>query len=258
MWRESRMAVALRVARTSAPSLRTVGTALTTLAFIPLLEVALLVTVARSFDVPGAATVAYAGFVVSALGMVVGQVVGAVVRDRGIGVVEEALAVAPWSLTYWGGKLFLPAGIALLTSAMGCLVVWAVEPSHSARVLGVALLGVFMAVLVGCCVGLACCAVALTGRDPFMAANVLGALLPVTAGVIAPLSSYPGWLQPVSAVLPGTWLVQWLRDATSGQASAWPLVAEASIAIAWALGGVAGLYVAWSRMRSGKYSGEVL
>lgn len=257
-WKESPAAVALRVARVSAPAMRNTGTMLTTLALIPLLEVALLVTVARSLDVPGAATVAYAGFVVSALAMVVAQAVGAVVRDRGIGVVEETLAVSPWSAAYWGGKFLFPSATALLTSALGCVAVWAVEPAHSAGHLGRALLGIALAVVVGCCVGLACSAVAIAGRDPFLAANVLAALLPVTAGVIAPFSAYPGWLQPVSAVLPGTWLVYWLRESIAGNPSAWPLLAEGLIAVAWVAFGVVGLRVAWARMRSGNGSGEVL
>ncbi|WPF66542.1 ABC transporter permease [Corynebacterium sp. 22KM0430] len=234
--------------------MRSAGTMLTTLAFVPLLEVALLVTVARSFAVPEAATVAYAGFIVSALA----QVVGAVVRDRGIGVLEETLAVSPWSAVYWGGKLLFPAATALVTSALGCVVVWAVEPAHNADLLGMALLGILMAVLVGCCVGLGCSVAAVAGRDPFFAANVLTALLPVTAGVIAPLSAYPAWLQPVSAVLPGTWLVHWLRESGAGQFSGWPLLLEGLITAAWACGGVVGLRMAWGRMRSGSGSAEVL
>jgi len=69
-------------------------------------------------------------------------------------------------------------------------------------------------------------------RSAFMIGNVFEWPVWMICGLLIPVATLPGWLQPVSWALAPTWGMRALRDATLGHAGAW-----AAIGIGAALAG---------------------
>ena len=92
--------------------------------------------------------------------------------------------------------------------------------------------------------------------DPYTGSNFLSIILPVSAGVIVPVSTYTGWLAWLCSWVPGSRLVQAL-DTSGGIASgAAPdlfalLAADAALAVLYATVGLGLTLLAARRIRAG-------
>ena len=122
----------------------------------------------------------------------------------------------------------MTAGGTLLAQATGLLDVDAVRNGHDVDF--VYDVGVFSLIL----------------SDPYLVSNVLSGVLPLTAGVAAPLAAYPDWLRAISQLLPMSWTVDAMRTGGS------PLPGELWTTVPWVVLGFAGVVLARRRLRDGR------
>lgn len=247
------LSTALSLGMRSLPALTNKATAITTLVLVPVAEIAFLVAIAHTLGLGDGTRVAYAGLVVSALIVTVATAVGGAVRDRSSGVLEEVISRHPFSWQWWVARTVPGVVIAVCTSVLGCIGVWAIEPWHSGELLARAIAAVTTATACGAGFGVLCCALSMGFSEPYALSNILSALLPVTAGVVAPVSAYPSWLAPVVWCLPGTHAVEFMRGGR-----VWHLGVELGMGAAAALAGMLMVWVAARRVYAGAVSRSVI
>lgn len=206
----------LRIARVSTPELTNASTALTSLVAVPLLEVLLIVAVSASLGGDDLVRTAYAAIILAYGLSIVTGTVGQVTRDRQIGVLQEALMSRFFYLPYWLGKVTVPAVLGAAVAVASSLAVLLVDPDRSAQAFvgAVALLPVVTVGASLAAVGVATLSVG--ASDPYLVANVAQGVLPLTAGVVVPLSSYPAVLAHAASALPFTAAVEAMRVLQNG------------------------------------------
>lgn len=240
--------VALRIARQSMPALANPRTAVVTLVAAPLLEVVLLLVIALRLRVPETIIVTDASLVVTTITTMTGGITAAVVRDRAQGILAHIMATAPLHLRYWVSKFVPLAGIVTATNLIVATTVLVADPHHDLQLYALTLAGISTAAVTSVGVGMVCAAGTIVLHDPFRLANIVTAVVPLSAGVLLPHTAYPAGIREVCEVLPGTWLVAALRE----NAPALMLV-ECGVSALWLVLGLALLMVADRlRYRSGR------
>lgn len=231
------LGTALRISRVSTPDLANVATAITSLVAVPLLEVLLLVAVSASLGGNDLIVVAYSAILVAFGLTAVTGTVGQITRDRHAGVLQDILTIRPFYAPYWLGKTAIPAGLGLVVAFASCAAVFGIDSSHDVRSLlsALAMLPVVAIFASLCAIGVATLSVGF--KDPYLVSNIIQGIVPITAGVVVPLSSYPGLLASVAHVFPFTGAVEAMRALALEQP--WP---EAAASIARE-GGVCGLWL---------------
>ena len=156
------------------------------------------------------------------------------------------------------------AGLGLLASVTGLSnvgIVWLLSlTAPSTGAVSGLLLGALelmpVAVLGGVCLGIFAAGLGLYLSDPYTGSNFLAIILPVSAGVIVPVSTYPAWLAWLCSWVPGSRLVQAL-DASGGIASSTTpdifllLAADTALGMLYAAIGLGLTYLAARRIRAG-------
>lgn len=251
---DGRWATSVTVAAVSNPALSSTATAVTSLVLTPLLEVALLVAVTASVGSADIRDTAYAG-VLLAFGLtVLTGTVEQVTRDRRLGVVHEIVGYGIANPVYWGGKLVVPVVLGIVPALAGAAVVFWLDGAHDTHALVRVLLLIPLAALSGGLVGLTAAVGSLAMSDPYVISNGAHSVLLVTAGVVLPLSLYPGWLQWVALVLPFTAAVEAVR----ADGAVAPLVLrEISVSLLWFATSVLIARRVLAALRSGRRSEEV-
>lgn len=249
------LSTALRISRVSAPELANPATALTSLLAVPVLEVILLVAVSASLGSTALVSTAYAAIILAYGQTIISGTIGQVTRDRQIGVLQETLTNRFFSPPYWASKVAVPIVLGGAVAVASCVAVVVIDPERSVRLFAAALL-VIPVVAVGASiasVGVATLSVGL--RDPYLISNVVRGLLPLTAGVVVPLASYPAVLAGVARAFPLTGAVEAMRSMALAQPGAWvagALAREVIICGAWfAVGALASSHVIRS-LRNGR------
>ena len=113
-----------------------------------------------------------------------------------------------------------------------------------------------VAVLGGVCLGIFAAGLGLYLSDPYTGSNFLSIILPVSAGVIVPVSTYPAWLAWVCSWVPGSRLVQALDTSGDIAGGTAPglfalLAADTALAILYAAAGLGLTLLAARRIRAG-------
>ena len=122
------------------------------------------------------------------------------------------------------------------------------DPHHDLQLYALTLAGISTAAVTSVGVGMVCAAGTIVLHDPFRLANIVTAVVPLSAGVLLPHTAYPAGIREVCEVLPGTWLVAALRE----NAPALVLV-ECGVSALWLVLGLALLMVAGQlRYRNGR------
>jgi ABC-2 type transport system permease protein len=254
----SRLAVSVRVAAPASGLFANAGTALTSLVFTPVIGSLFLVAIAASVASPDLRLTAYAGIIVTGGSAALSSIAAMMSTDRRIGIVEEVFTRSLFSPAFWTGKLI----VALLSSGTVALVsgvaVFALDPAHSIRSLLAFVVVLPAGLIVGAIVGCSISVISVTLDDPYLIANVVTVVLPLTAGVVAPLSAYPDGLAIVARFFPLTGTVEIFRATVSRDVSLtlWhaAIGGEAAVLLFWVL--VAVLARSWivARIRSGAAS----
>ena len=177
-----------------------------------------------------------------------GGITAAVVRDRAQGILAHIMATAPLHLRYWVSKFVPLAGIVTATNLIVATTALVADPHHDLQLYALTLAGISTAAVTSVGVSMVCAAGTIVLHDPFRLANIVTAVVPLSAGVLLPHTAYPAGIREMCAVLPGTWLVAALRE----NAPALMLV-ECGISALWLVLGLALLMVACQlRYRSGR------
>ena len=239
----------------------TLGTAITTLVLVPGLNVLFTVLLGADLAANDTVRIGCATALIATLSSVAAGIVARVATDRWIGVFEYVCTTRAVDAGYWLGAAAVPALLASVTGLSNVGIVWLLSltaPSTGAAsglLLGaIALMPV--AVLGGVCLGVFAAGLGLYLSDPYTGSNVLSIILPVSAGVIVPVSTYPGWLAWLCSWVPGSRLVQVL-DASSGIANGTApelfalLAADTALAVLYAAIGLGLTVLAARRIRAG-------
>lgn len=226
--RDRSLAGHLRVAALASPALSTIGTALTTLLFMPLLETVLLVVM--SLGVAGGidAVTAYAALLVA---------FGSTVLQFGL-----------WQPRFWLAQIAVPSAAGVVSLALGATAVLAIDPAHDLEQYATVLILAPLACLSGAVVGIACAVLTIGANDPYLISNLVNWPIMLLTGVLLPIADYPPVLEAIGRLVPFTALVEVLRTGVW-----WPgLLVEFLIVAAWAAVAAGTAKIALRGWRSGK------
>lgn len=244
MWR--RFGTIVRVSWSSSVTFATVGTAVTTLVALPLLDVVFSVLLGGDVGAPSLVRTGYAAALVALGTSVVTGIVSAAVADRNFGIFQEVHLRRRLDLVYWAGIATVPALFALLTGASAIGAVFVLSPEHDTALLGrVAALGV-VALVCGLLLGIGAAGVGVDLPDPYLGATVVATFLPVLTGVIVPVDLYPPWLRVVAEVVPLSGSVTVLTSDPW-----WLVLRDLGVALVWAGIGLLTTRHAIARLRTG-------
>ena len=177
----------------------TLGTAITTLVLVPGLNVLFTVLLGADLAANDTVRIGCASALVATLSSVAAGIVARVATDRWIGVFEYVCTARPVDAGYWLGAAAVPALLASVTGLSNVGIVWLLSLTAPSTGVGSGLLlGAIalmpVAVLGGVCLGIFAAGLGLYLSDPYTGSNFLSIILPVSAGVIVPVSTYPAWL----------------------------------------------------------------
>ena len=239
----------------------TLGTAITTLVLVPGLNVLFTVLLGADLAANDTVRIGCATALIATLSSVAAGIVARVATDRWIGVFEYVCTARPVDAGYWLGAAAVPALLASVTGLSNVGIVWLLSlTAPSTGAVSGLLLGALelmpVAVLGGVCLGIFAAGLGLYLSDPYTGSNFLAIILPVSAGVIVPVSTYPAWLAWLCSWVPGSRLVQAL-DASGGIASSTTpdifllLAADTALGMLYAAIGLGLTYLAARRIRAG-------
>lgn len=238
----------------------TLGTAITTLVLVPGLNVLFTVLLGADLAANDTVRIGCASALIATLSSVAAGIVARVATDRWIGVFEYVCTARPVDAGYWLGAAAVPALLASVTGLSNVGIVWLLSLTSPSGAGSGLLLGAIalmpVAILGGVCLGIFAAGLGLYLSDPYTGSNVLSIVLPVSAGVIVPVSTYPGWLAWLCSWVPGSRLMQALDTSGSIASSTTPnlfalLAADTALAVLYAAIGLGLTVLAARRIRSG-------
>lgn len=241
-----------RIGWASSTTFATVGTAATALVVVPGLGVLFTVLLGADLSAPDPVRIGCASALASTVLAVAAGIVARVVSDRWLGVFELVGAARAMDAAYWVGVAAVPTLLSALTGATNIAVVAVLAAANgsfqgSLPLLAGAVALVPVALGAGACLGVFAAGLGLFLSDPYLGSTIMGALLPVTAGVVVPVSAYPAWLAWVCALVPGGRITA-VIGGTEGAGS---LAVEALVCCAWLAAGLALVRLAVVRIRCG-------
>lgn len=242
-----RLASGVRVGRASSTAFASLGTALTTLLLIPLLDVLFDVLMGDDLSSPNLVRTGYAAALVAV--SVSGGVVSSVAADRNLGVFhEEVHTRRRVDAAYWLSAGVMPLILAIPTGAAAIGSVFVLSSAHDIAMLGRVVALVPVVVVCGLLMGVGGAGVGVDLPDPYLGTTVIASLLPLLAGVIVPLSDCPRWLRAAASLMPLSGLVG-VIDTTGGIRPA--IGHDLGVTLAWALAGLLATRHAVVRVRAG-------
>ena len=237
----ARLRTGVRVSWASSTAFATLGTAVVTLLVLPLFDVLFDVTMGSDLSAPNLERTGYAA------ARVAGGVVAAVAGDRNLGVFQEVHLRRAVDPVYWASVCAVPALLASATTAVVVGAVFALSDRRDAALLGRVAGLAACAVVCGVLMGVGAAGVGVNLPDPYLGSTLVGAVLPVLAGVIVPLDACPAWLRALSAAAPVSGTVGALDGSGAGG-----LARDLLAAAVWAGVGLAVTRRAVSALRDGR------
>lgn len=235
----------VRVTWASATAFATLGTAITTLLLIPLLNVAFTLLLGADLAAPNLVRTGYAAALVALATSVAGGIVSVVATDRHLGIFFEIHSRRRLDVAYWLAISVVPA---LLAAATGAMVIGSVAVFAGGALLGRVLMLALCAVVIGILLGVAAAGIGVGLPDPYLGATLLGSTLPLFTGVIVPIEACPKWLQTLSHVAPMRGIITALDHCPTVSL----IVHDIVVAAAWASVGLGLVRWAVARNRAGK------
>ena len=185
----ARLRTGVRVSWASSTAFATLGTAVVTLLVLPLFDVLFDVTMGSDLSAPNLERTGYAAALVALAVSVAGGVVAAVAGDRNLGVFQEVHLRRAVDPVYWASVCAVPALLASATTAVVVGAVFALSDRRDAALLGRVAGLAACAVVCGVLMGVGAAGVGVNLPDPYLGSTLVGAVLPVLAGVIVPLDA---------------------------------------------------------------------
>lgn len=243
-----RVASMARISFASSTAFATLGTALTTLVLTPLFSIVYDIMFGQDLLAPDYTRIGYSAALVSLCLSVEAGVVDKAVTDRDLGIFEDIHLRRSVDLAYWIGGAIMPLLLSTLTAAVTIGSVFAFSAAHDIRFLlrVVALCPTVM--LIGVLMGICCAGIGVSLPDPYLGDTILDAIMPLTAGVIVPITLYPAWLRGIFHLIPMTGTLASI--AASGNALT-DVTMDVLAAVIWAIIGLLFVHVAVKRLRNG-------
>ncbi|MGJ9529677.1 ABC transporter permease [Actinotignum sp. GS-2025a] len=236
----------IRVSWASSVTFATVGTAVTTLLVLPLLDVLFDVVLGNDVGTPDLVRTGYAAALVALATSMASGVVSAVATDRALGIFQEVHLRRRFDVVYWVAVATVPCFLAVSTGIAAIGAVFLLSPDKDALLLGrVALLAV-AALVCGVLLGVAAAGIGVDLPDPYLGATLLATFLPVFTGVIVPLEYYPPALAALANAVPLSGTIAGIAEPVG-----WLVVRDIAVAAIWAGVGVIATRHAVARLRSG-------
>ena len=242
----------VRLTRVSSTTLATLGTAVTSLIALPVLDIIFNVLLGDDLNAPDFSRIGYASALVTLALSLASGIVGKIVTDRELGVFQEVNMRRRFDLAYWLGSTILPMALSTLTALISIIGVFLISPQHDARQLARIVILALAAVCIGTLVGLACAGIGVSLPDPALALTIASSVLPLTSGVIVPTELYPGWLRALCQAMPLTGMLQTMDTWAFGNAAPSMGVArDLLVSLIWAIVGVIFTRIALHMLRNG-------
>ena len=242
----------VRLTRVSSTTLATLGTTITSLIALPVLDIIFNVLLGNDLHAPDFTRIGYASALVALALSLASGIVSKIVTDRELGVFQEVNMLRRFDLAYWLGSTILPTMLSTLTALISIGGVFLISSGHDAGQLAKIVALAMAAMCIGILTGLACAGIGVSLPDPYLGLTIAGSLLPLTSGVIVPTELYPGWLRGICQVMPLTGMLQTLDTWVFASGTA-PMGIARDILVSrlWATVGVIFTRVAVHRLRNG-------
>jgi ABC-2 type transport system permease protein len=157
---------------------------------------------------------------VAAMSGIYGMTMG-IANERQFGTLSPLLATPANRLAVFTGRALPFIANGLVVSAFGFAVGWLLLDFAPAAGSVPTLAFVVLVTTTSCvALGMLIGSIGLRARDVFFGANLVYFLMLLLCGVNVPVDELPGWLQPVSNVLPMTHGIEAARDVASGDSFA--------------------------------------
>jgi len=190
----------MRTQLTSLTYLHNWGTRLVYFIALPLIDLCLLLLIARQYQAGISAVVAVAAIGMGDFSLTMGTLAQLLVTDNDLGVDRLMAANRPLSWHYWGSKAVVSLGVGWLALVSNLFLLGLL--GLPARLLGHLLILSPLIGLSGLIVGFTSFVAVWTAQNPYLIVNWISAALPVLAGTTVALSAYPTWLRWLSDTLP--------------------------------------------------------
>ena len=155
---------------------------------------------------------------VAAMSGIYGMTMG-IANERQFGTLSPLLATPANRLAVFSGRALPFIANGLVVSAFGFAVGWLLLDFEPAAGSIPALAFVVLVTTTSCvALGMLIGSIGLRARDVFFGANLVYFLMLLLCGVNVPVDELPGWLQPISNVLPMTHGIEAARDVAAGDA----------------------------------------
>jgi len=254
----SPIANAFRIAWVSNSAFASFGTVMTSLVITPLLKALLLISFLTAAEVPSGVELrdaAYGSILISFGLAIMNGAVAEGAKDRQIGVIQEVVGHTLWNPVFWTGKILVPMLLGIPPATLSALAVYLGLGAGDVGQLWRVLWLIPISALVGSLIGIAATISSFGLADPYLISNIANTGLLITAGVVLPLSLYPGWLAALAQLLPFTAAIEAVRTA----GPMWPLILrELLVAFGWFGVGVLLSRRVLAAIRSGRRTEEVL
>lgn len=236
----------VRISWASSNAFATVGTTLTTLALLPLLDVAFDVLMGADLASDNLVRTGYAAALAALAVTVASGIVSAVATDRNLGIFHEVCLLRGLDPAYWLAVCIMPLLLSTITGVLSIGAVFLLSPAHDVALLGRVLLLGLAALVCGMLLGIGAAGVGVSLPDPYLGATVVASAVPILVGVIVPVSVYPLWLRLLSSLTPLSGSVGVLAGG-----SALLVIRDVALSVAWAGVGLVVSQVAVRRLRKG-------
>lgn len=245
----SRLKTVMKVSRHASQALATTTTALVSIVLIPLCDVLFSLLMGISLQSDNVVRIGYASTLVGMAVTAMSFINQSLVYARWVGVLQD---ISLWRGSYpiywlgiscWAALAALGMGLVPLTAS------FAFDPSHNGQLLLTAFAAAPFSILVGLSLGILTSAAGLIMNDPYALSNALAFILPLTAGSIVPLTSYPGSWGKILLFFPLSALVGILTGSASW---GWGIGLNLGYALAGAGCGFLFLHLSARLLRSGR------
>lgn len=178
------------------------GTIVVALFLTPMLDVAFAVLMGASVNSPNLILTSYRGALVTAALITCTALCMEFVVDREQGMLNEILSRRVPNIGYWIGLSLPAAAVGIITGGVTIVAIFVVDAARSAELMLHCMALLPMVIIGGVGLGVLCAGVGLFSQDPYMALNFVTPVIPITSGVVVPLSYYPKYLAAIFSGLP--------------------------------------------------------
>lgn len=239
----------IRISFVSSTAFATFFAAATTLVVTPLFGVLYDILFGQDIAATDYARIGYGAALVCLCVSIQSGMVAKTVTDRTLGVFIEIHTRRTIDFAYWIGIAIVPLVLSTITAAVTIGGVFFLTPGHNIEMLATVLKLCPATMIIGVLLGMCCSGFGISLPDPYLGDTIVSALLPLSAGVIVPVSLYPEWLRTFFLMFPMTRTVMSFTQPNGIQLIA--VLSDLLVSALWAMAGIMFVSFSVKRLRSG-------